>query len=129
MREAGGLPRRANPATAVFAIMGCLIDQWLQAIAAVGAPKGEPLAICRSASDPLRQHPFLAARWRTSSVIRERVERAVWLHIPEEEPSALTYESNNTIVQVNLDTDALSEMEIQLDGIVSLTASDFFFWS
>jgi Ca2+-binding RTX toxin-like protein len=40
-----------------------------------------------------------------------------------------TFEDNDTIVQVNLDTDATPEMEIELSGIIPLTASDFNFWS
>jgi hypothetical protein len=38
-----------------------------------------------------------------------------------------TYNGGNTIVQVNLDSDAIPEMEIELSGIVPLTARDFFF--
>jgi Ca2+-binding RTX toxin-like protein len=39
------------------------------------------------------------------------------------------FEGNDTIVQLNLDSDAIPEMEIQLSGQVFLTASDFYFYS
>jgi Ca2+-binding RTX toxin-like protein len=37
-----------------------------------------------------------------------------------------TYEGSDTVVQVNLDADALPELEVQLTGHVALTASDIF---
>jgi Ca2+-binding RTX toxin-like protein len=39
------------------------------------------------------------------------------------------YDGSDTIVQVNLDQDSLPEMEIQLTGYVTLTASDFYLLS
>jgi hypothetical protein len=38
------------------------------------------------------------------------------------------YQGGDTIVQGNLDTDALPEFEIQLTGHVTLTASDFIYF-
>jgi Ca2+-binding RTX toxin-like protein len=40
-----------------------------------------------------------------------------------------TYDGSNTVVQVNFDTDATPEMEVLLLGQVSLTPSDFYFFS
>jgi Ca2+-binding RTX toxin-like protein len=41
----------------------------------------------------------------------------------------LSYEGSSTLVQVNLDTDANPEIEVELQGHVSLTASDFYLLS